>query len=38
MHRDIAVQSFKAKAVGQDIQNFESNLREGLAKKYREVK
>ena len=36
--RDQAVQAFKQKAVGQDIQEFESVLRNGLSKKYKDIK
>lgn len=36
--RETAVLLFKQKAVGQDIQGFESLLREGISKKYKEIK
>lgn len=36
--RNQAVVSFKSKAVGQDTQQFEQLLREGLSKKYKDIK
>lgn len=36
--REQAITMFKQKAVGQDISEFESQLREGISKKTREIK
>lgn len=36
--KEQAVTSFKSKAVGQDIQDFEMQLREGISKKNKDIK
>lgn len=36
--REEAVAAFKSKAVGQDVQDFEVTLRDGISKKYKEIK
>jgi len=38
VQRDDAVNSFKGKAVGQDISGYESQLRDGLSKKYKDIR